>query len=461
MSVLIAGTLWTSLVTYLLLRVLRQSRVHSAGSLKPEMPRRGPVSVSIILSVRNETARVGACLQALLAQTGLGENTEIIVVDDDSTDGTAEQVARMATAEPGIKLIRSGPLPAGWMGKPHACWCGAMRAKADWICFVDADVRAAPGLMATAVAAADEQSVDLLSLSPFQELGSFWERLIVPVGLVLIGCAMDLHRIDDPAASDVSASGQFLLFRRDAYFAVGGHAAVRGEICEDKALAGRVKRAGMRFRLVGGERLARTRMYTDLPSLWEGFSKNAVEILGDAVATVTLAIAGLIFSWLALALPVWSARVFVGGPSAPVVAGFGLCLAGSPLSLGCISAPRGTVRPALVRSAVSSVLYRRRNFWPGPASCCGGPGTSNGRAALITLCGKMDPGLCEAAHRSRPSFRSTGAPPGWPAVIVAVNRNRQRDGEARRVWRWASSPAARMRAPASGERAAAVKQSWS
>ena len=72
----------------------------------------------------------------------------------------------MATAEPGIKLIRSGPLPAGWMGKPHACWCGAMRAKADWICFVDADVRAAPGLMATAVAAADEQSVDLLSLSP-------------------------------------------------------------------------------------------------------------------------------------------------------------------------------------------------------------------------------------------------------------------------------------------------------
>jgi len=347
MSVLIAGTLWTSLVTYLLLRVLRQSRVHSAGSLKPEMPRRGPVSVSIILSVRNETARVGACLQALLAQTGLGAGSEIVVVDDDSTDGTVEQVARLAAADPWIKLIRSGPLPAGWMGKPRACWCAAMQAEGDWICFVDAGVRAAPDLVATAIAAANEHSVDLLSLSPFQELGSFWERLIVPVGLVLIGCAMDLHRIDDPAASDVSASGQFLLFRRDAYFAVGGHAAVRGEICEDKALAGRVKRAGMRFRLVGGERLARTRMYTDLPSLWEGFSKNAVEILGDAVATVTLAIAGLIFSWLALALPVWSARVFVGGPSAPVVAGFGLCLAGS---LAVLGVHLGTARHCASRS---------------------------------------------------------------------------------------------------------------
>ena len=334
MSVLTAGTLWMSLVAYLLLRVLCQSRAHGAGSLEPGMPQRGPVAVSIILPVRNEITHIEGCLRALLAQTGLGEGSEIIVVDDDSTDDTAEQVARMAAAEPWIRLIRSGPLPEGWMGKPHACWCGAIQAEADWICFVDADVRAAPGLVATAVAAADEQSVDLLSLSPFQELGSFWERLIVPVGLVLIGCAMDLRRIDDPAAPDVSASGQFLLFRRDAYFAVGGHAAVRGDICEDKALAGRVKRAGMRFRLLGGEHLARTRMYTDLPSLWQGFSKNAVEILGDDIATVTLATAALILSWTATALPVWSALVLAGCPSAPVVLGFGLCVAGSLAVLG-------------------------------------------------------------------------------------------------------------------------------
>src|SRR5215472_5814228 len=126
MSVLIAGTLWISLVAYLLLRLLRQSRVHSAGSLEPGMPRRGPVVVSIVLPVRNEIAHIDACLRALLAQTGLGENSEIIVVDDDSTDGTAEHVARMAAAESWIKLIRSGRLPADWMGKPHACWCGAI-----------------------------------------------------------------------------------------------------------------------------------------------------------------------------------------------------------------------------------------------------------------------------------------------------------------------------------------------
>jgi len=334
MSVLIAGTLWVSLVAYLLVRVLRQSRAYEAASLEPGMPRPAPAAVSIILPVRNEIAHVEACLRALLVQTGLGEGTEIVVVDDDSTDGTAEQVARMAAAEPRIKLLRSGPLPAGWMGKPHACWCGAVQARADWICFFDADVRAAPGLVAAAVAAADEEAVDLLSLNPFQELGSFWERLIVPVGLVLIGCAMDLRRIDDPAAPDVSASGQFLLFRRDAYFAVGGHAAVRAEICEDRALAGRIKRAGRRFRLLGGQHLARTRMYTDLRSLWEGFSKNAVEILGDDIATVAVAMAGMIFSWTALALLVWSAIVLAAGPSVPALFGFGLCLTGSFVVLG-------------------------------------------------------------------------------------------------------------------------------
>jgi len=279
--VLIAGILWVSLVAYLLLRVLRQSRVHKATSLEPEILQGCPAVVSIILPVRNEIDHIEACLRALLGQTGLGAASEIIVVDDDSTDGTAEQIAEIAAAEPRIRLIRSGSLPGGWMGKPHGCWCGAVPAKTDWLCFVNADVRAAPGLVAAAVAVADRQSVDLLSLSPFQELGSFWERLIVPAGLVLIGCALDLCRIDYPAAPDVSASGQFLLCRRDAYFAVGGHATVRAAICEDRALAGRIKRAGRRFRLLGGERLARTRMYSDLRSLWEGFSKNAVEILSD------------------------------------------------------------------------------------------------------------------------------------------------------------------------------------
>ena len=163
MSILIAGTLWISLVAYLLLRVACQSRVHDAASLRPGVPQQGSDPVSIIVPVRNEIMHVEGCLRALLAQAGLGEGSEILVVDDDSTDGTAEQVARIAAAEPSIRMIRSGPLPAGWIGKPYACWCGAAQAKADWICFVDADVRAAPGLVAAAIAAADERAVDLLS----------------------------------------------------------------------------------------------------------------------------------------------------------------------------------------------------------------------------------------------------------------------------------------------------------
>ena len=91
-------------------------------------------------------------------------------------------------------------MPPGWLGKPHACWRGAEGATADWLCFIDADMRAEPLLLASAVRAAEAQGIDLLSLQPFQELGSLAERLVVPAGLLIVACAKDLRDIDDPAS---------------------------------------------------------------------------------------------------------------------------------------------------------------------------------------------------------------------------------------------------------------------
>ena len=190
------------------------------------------------------------------------------------------------------------------MGKPHACWRGAVSSRGEWLCFIDADVRAAPDLIAAAVQTAQTHGIDMLSLHPFQELGSFWERLIVPPAALMIACATNLRQVDDPGSSEVTANGQFILIRRDVYFAVGGHAAVRDAICEDKALAGRVKRGGWRFRVLGAEHLARTRMYTGLASLWEGFSKNAIEIMGDAAGTIAAALGGVIVAWGVPAIPI-------------------------------------------------------------------------------------------------------------------------------------------------------------
>src|SRR5439155_8365218 len=162
----------------------------------------------------------------------------------------------------------------------------------------------------------------------------FWERLIIPAGLVLIGGAQDLRPVDDPASPEVTANGQFLLILRAVYFAVGGHAAVRGEICEDKALAARVKQAGWRFRMLGAEHLARTRMYTSFTALWEGLGKNATEILGDGPNTVAAATAGMAIGWAAILLPALAVISAAHEPSTAAAIGAGFAVLGSAAVIG-------------------------------------------------------------------------------------------------------------------------------
>ena len=332
MMVLLAGSAWAGLVLWLLVRAFRQFKVHRP--LPAPVPGDPAVSVAVIVPVRNEIANIGACLAALQRQSGLAADFAIVVVDDESRDGTAEAVACIAARDPRIRLIRAGPLPSGWMGKPHACWRGALATDAEWLCFIDADVRAAPALIATALAGARYGAMDMLSLAPFQVLGSFWERLIVPAALLLIACVLDQRAADIPGVADVPVNGQVLLFRRSAYLAVGGHAAVRHEVSEDKALAARIRDCGWRYRFHDARDLAATRMYTDFKSLWSGFAKNAVEIVGSCGDTVAAAIAGMSNSWLAVLVPVFAALATIRTPSAAEMIGFGFCLAGSLTVLG-------------------------------------------------------------------------------------------------------------------------------
>jgi chlorobactene glucosyltransferase len=335
MAALLAGAIWAGLVGWLLLRLLRQFRTHRNASLGPP-----PISteqlpaVAILVPARNEIGNIGACLAGLTAQRGLSYGLSITVVDDGSQDGTAEAVSKFGRDDPRIRLIDAGELPEGWMGKPHACWQGALQAEAEWLCFVDADVRATPDLVRTALAAALDQRIDMLSLNPLQEVGSFWERLIIPAGLVLIGCVQDLRPVNQSRANQIAVNGQVLLIRRDVYVAAGGHAAVRGEICEDKALAIRIKQAGWSYRLLGAEHLARTRMYTGLDTLWEGLAKNATEILGDGPNTVAAATAALVVGWAAVLMPLLTVLAAIREPSAAVLAGAALALLGSATIIG-------------------------------------------------------------------------------------------------------------------------------
>jgi chlorobactene glucosyltransferase len=289
------------------------------GLLPPLTVARPPANdeaprVAVIVPARDESANIGLCLQSLLAQDYAADRLTLIVVDDHSTDDTAAIVRRLASSHPALTLLSSPPLPPGWVGKSHACWIGACgAAEADeWLCFVDADVRGASTLLSSAMHAAAARKLDLLSLAPHQELKSFAERLMMPCGLILLSLIQDLRKVQTPGGSDVTATGQFMLIRRDAYEAAGGHAAVRGVICEDLELARRIKRSGRAALMMSGEGMISTRMYTGWRTLWPGFAKNLVDTMGGCRTALTLTPVILILAWAAVVIPLLD---FAGGVS--------------------------------------------------------------------------------------------------------------------------------------------------
>ncbi len=235
----------------------------------------------------------------------------MIVVDDQSADETTAIVESFAARDPRIGLFSAPSLPPGWCGKPHACAIGARAAPSDveWLCFIDADVRANALLLASAVRTARAEGLDFLSLSPRQELGSFAERLVMPCGFYLLAFQQDLAKIDALGSGDARATGQFILIRRAAYDAVGGHAAVGAEVCEDLELARLVKRSGFRVGFRGGDQLLSTRMYLGWSSLWPGVSKNLVDMLDGPAVTASVALVGVAMAWAAVLVPLFDVWV--------------------------------------------------------------------------------------------------------------------------------------------------------
>lgn len=303
---LLITTAWLGLVGALLARLLKQAPAYGRH-LSVATPA-GPLpSLSVIIPARNEATNIERCLRSLMTQTYPSEELEFLVIDDDSTDDTAAIVRRLALADTRIRLLQAGPLPGGWTGKSHACWQGARQAESEWLCFLDADMEGAPPLLAATLSYAQQHGVELLTLTPQQELATFWERLIVPEhALILAMLAVDLGRVNDPAMQDAMANGQFMLMRRSVYQQLGGHAAIQAAVLEDWAMARLFKHNGYRLQVIRGDNLLRTRMYTNLEQLWEGFAKNTVDIMGSTPKAIGAAGVALLLGWLPVVLPWWA-----------------------------------------------------------------------------------------------------------------------------------------------------------
>ena len=239
--------------------------------------------VSAIGPARNEEAVIAACVESLAAQ---GEIREILVIDDQSSDRTAEIVRSRSEEYPNLRLIEAPELPAGWIGKNSAVWTGALEARGEWLLFTDADAVHAPDSAAKALAIAAESSAALVSFSPEQEMETWYEKAVIPYVYTRLNSRFRFADINDPKSAAAAANGQFVLIRRDAYDAVGGHAGIAGEVLEDVALAARVKSAGYRIWFGAGKGIVRVRMYRSFAAMWEGWRKNLYSLMGGHASAV-------------------------------------------------------------------------------------------------------------------------------------------------------------------------------
>jgi chlorobactene glucosyltransferase len=347
----VCSSLWLAVVIWLILRAASQRGLLPRLSLAAAPPADAAPCVTIIIPARDEAANIGRCLRSLLAQDYPASRLKVLVIDDHSVDETAAIGRAIAARHPQISLLSCPALPPRWTGKSHACWIGARAAapQSEWLCFVDADVWGEPALLSSAIHAALAQGLDLLSLAPRQELQSFAERLMLPCGFILLSFLQDLREVQRRTGSAVTAIGQFMLIRRDAYEAVGGHAAVSNVICEDLEFARLLKRSGRSVLLMGGDGVIATRMYTGWRTLWPGFAKNLVDTLGGRLATLSFTPVAVLLAWAAVALPIID--VFAGWAGAPGAwTALAVALLGSAAAFGL---------------HIAATFYFRVPFWYG------------------------------------------------------------------------------------------------
>jgi chlorobactene glucosyltransferase len=229
--------------------------------------------VSILLPVRNEEDCIGKCVLSLLAQDY--PNYEVIVLDDQSSDDTAIILKRIGIEHPGLKHFTGNPPPQGFIGKNWACAQLVQQAQGDLLLFTDADTVFQPQALRKITKVMVGEKADLLTGYPQQVMDSWGERLLVPFFLWAVLCFTPLwlaYRLRLPGLS--AAVGQMLLFRREAYLEVGGHAAIEAVIVEDLALARNIKRAGLRWRMMNLTDLISCHMYLGSQQAFDGFAKN-------------------------------------------------------------------------------------------------------------------------------------------------------------------------------------------
>lgn len=276
--------------------------------------------VSILIPARNEAAVIGRTVAHLLQQTY--PQFEILVLDDQSQDGTGDLARQAGQGDARLRVLSGVALPPGWTGKNHACHILAQQASGEILIFTDADTVWQPHALSALMAQMGHHRADLLSVWPTQITETWPERLVVPlIMLAIVGYLPLVMTHYAPIALFAAANGQCMAWKRAAYERIGGHTAVASSVLEDVLLARQAKQNGLRLRLCDGMGLIACRMYTDWPSVRDGFAKNILAGYGSALALIL----ATLFHWMIFLAP-WLLLLTPSAAWGAVLIGMGMAL---------------------------------------------------------------------------------------------------------------------------------------
>ena len=286
------------LLAVVLLNLLLNLRALRKPKSNIQLPEPAPL-ISVLVPARNEEANINVCLESLRRQDY--PNFEILVLDDSSTDGTADAVARIAAEDSRVRLLKGQALPPGWAGKTFACHQLAQEARGSWLLFTDADTVHASSMLRRVLGVALVSRVALISGFPYQRTTSLWQKMAIPILFYfMLLCWMPFWWLQRSRRAMPSvAIGQFLFFSAEEYRSIGGHEAVKSRIVEDVWLGREVSRHHYRQLTLDLSSLVSCQMYREFGSMWDGIARWLYTVASLSVVSLVGMMAVVLFLFLA------------------------------------------------------------------------------------------------------------------------------------------------------------------
>jgi chlorobactene glucosyltransferase len=333
-----------------------------------------PPRISVCVPARNEERGIKACLQSLLDQDY--PDFEVVAVDDHSSDRTGEIMRDLEKENSRLKVLKGQDLPEGWLGKPFALHQAFKVARGEYLLFTDADPVFERHALNTAVGAMRDRELDVLTLMPQAEFGSFWERAVQPVIFGFIASLTRFKNVNDQDHKSAMGFGAFLMFRRNAYEKIGGHEAGKADVLEDVLIAKRAKKAGLKLLVADAKQLFSIRMYFGLQEIWTGWRKNMFLAMKRSVLRavwyVSMVLGFLLTPYIILALNIFlqTGWLWIGMALAGVVmvtaAAYKTCdELGLHRNTSALFPLGAVVMAAIMLNSMLYTLVRKKTEWRG------------------------------------------------------------------------------------------------